>query len=67
MEQYKLKELQLTIGKKYKIIFDSEYILSGVLVGFSPETLSIGVGKNNNTTLDIYLDEIKEIRTLWFI
>lgn len=64
MEQYKLKELQLTIGKKYKIIFDSEYILSGVLVGFSPETLSIGVGKNNNTTLDIYLDEIKEIRTL---
>ena len=64
MEQYKLKELQLTIGKKYKIIFDSEYILSGVLVGFSPETLSIGVVKNNNTTLDIYLDEIKEIRTL---
>ena len=64
MEQYKLKELQLTIGKKYKIIFDSEYILSGVLVGFSPETISIGVVKNNNTTLNIYLDEIQEIRTL---
>ncbi len=64
MEQYKLNELQLTMGKKYKIIFDSEYILSGVLVGFSPETISIGVVKNNNTTLNIYLDEIQEIRTL---